>query len=316
VNAAQDSRKDKSGSTILVVDDQPEVRSLIADYLRSCEGYTVFEAQNGKEALDVVLSRERIDLVLSDINMPIMKGFELLKIVRDKYPATKRVLITACDVEDYLDLAIDHDVGNIFTKTFPFNFHELSTIVNSLLSGSVFGLDKYFDSGAARLARSVTDPRDMDTFAKEIVGFLPQMPKAQKLQLVLLEMLTNAVFYGWRREQSGDKREWSLDFVLPDNAVEVVAMYDAEKCAVSVVDHGGGLSKADVLYWLHRQTATGEDGIPVGLYDHHGRGFYIARRYVDRLIINIEKGKRTEVIVMDYLTSEFAGHKPLYINEL
>ncbi len=112
----------KNDITILVVDDEPEIRSLIADFLEDDEGYTVLTAEDGVDALENVLPHNTVNLVLSDINMPRMKGFELLNEVRESYPDIKRVLITAYNVEDYFELAMQHDVGNIFVKTTPFNF--------------------------------------------------------------------------------------------------------------------------------------------------------------------------------------------------
>ncbi|MBN1578924.1 MAG: response regulator, partial [Chitinispirillaceae bacterium] len=108
-------------ATLLVVDDEFEIRSLIVEFLRDIEGYTVFEVENAQAALDL-LKHQPIDLILSDINMPGMKGFDLLREVRTGYPTIKRVLITAYNVEDYLEMALKYDIGNIFVKTTPFNF--------------------------------------------------------------------------------------------------------------------------------------------------------------------------------------------------
>ena len=43
---------------------------------------------------------------------------------------------------------------------------------------------------------------------------------------------------------------------------------------------------------------------------------YIARQYIDRMIVNIDKNKQTEIIIMNYLSDKYLGYKPLYINEL
>ena len=124
--------KCKKCNSVLIVDDEPEILSLLEEFLREDEGYTVYTAIHGKDALENILPHHRIDLILSDINMPYMKGFELLNQVRELYPETKRVLITAYNVEDYFELALKYDVGNIFVKTTPFNFEELAMILNTL----------------------------------------------------------------------------------------------------------------------------------------------------------------------------------------
>lgn len=67
---------------ILVVDDSPGLGAALAA-LFACEGFRVHSASNGLEALDV-LNREDVELVLSDVNMPVCDGFELLARVKTK----------------------------------------------------------------------------------------------------------------------------------------------------------------------------------------------------------------------------------------
>jgi CheY-like chemotaxis protein/anti-sigma regulatory factor (Ser/Thr protein kinase) len=306
----------KESKCILVVDDEEEMRGMIVDYLE-LEGYTVLAASSGREALDVYLPANKIDLVLSDINMPAMKGFELLKEVRESYPHIKRVLITAFNVEDYLELAMKHDVGNIFVKSTPFNFQELSTILESLISGDIFGVSRYFDKPVLERNFSIRKGNKLDVYAHEIVSCLPNVANARKIELVLIEILANAVFYGIRKEKADNKAAWAYDFELAETEAPCVTLVaDEEKFGISVIDKGGKLSKHDVLYWLNRQVTCNEAGLPLGAYDCHGRGLYIAREYIDRLIINIDRDRRTEVIVIKYYTHNFSGYKSLHINEI
>lgn len=306
----------RNKATLLVVDDEFEIRSLIVEYLRDLELYTVYEAENAQSAL-ALLERQPVDLVLSDINMPGMKGFDLLREVRIRYPLTKRVLITAYNVENYLELALKHDIGNIFVKTTPFNFDELSSMLSNLLSNDIFGLDRYFNSDAELMTLRITHSRRLDLHAESIVSFIGDIPFVKKLELVIIELLTNAIFYGIRKESAENKENWEHDFVLPEErAVQVAVAKDHEKYAISINDGGGHLKKCDVLYWLHRQIAHDADGLPLGLYDTHGRGLFITRKYIDRLIINIDQSRRTEVIIINYFHNTYIGYKPLYINEL
>ena len=308
---------DKKSTTILVVDDEPEILSMVTDFLTDVEGYSVLNARNGKEALDSVLPHNKVDLILSDINMPIMKGFELLARVRKEYPTIKRVLITAYNVEDYIELALKHDVGNIFVKSTPFNFTELSALLENLLSGDIFGVKRYFNEISGEQSMLIKRGDEIDKDAERIISFLPQRAYRKKLNLVLIELLTNAVFYGIRKEKPEEKEGWVYEFDLSDeDAINVSVMYDDKKYAISVRDKGGRLKKMDVLYWLHRQVARDESGIPLGVFDTHGRGFFIARKYIDRLIINIHEGKQTEVIILNYYDPVFQGSKPIHINEI
>ena len=77
---------------ILVVEDQPDVRSVIQKYL-SAFGFEVYEATDGMDAKDL-LSSESFDLVLSDVNMPRFNGLQLLVHVKEQSPETQVILIT------------------------------------------------------------------------------------------------------------------------------------------------------------------------------------------------------------------------------
>lgn len=311
------SEEQRKNSCILVVDDEAEMRQMICDYLSDVEGYDVCGAQGGEEALDKVLPSHDVDLVLSDINMPGMKGFELLNEVRRSYPKLKRMLITAYNVEDYFDLAMKYDVGNIFVKTTPFNFAELSTNIVNLLTNDIFGAERYFEDGAAVNTLTVKRSDTLHENARQIIELLPDKSRARKLELVIVELLTNAIFYGVRGENADNREEWDHDFELSDDeAITISVFVDKEKYGVSVIDNGGKLKKSDVLYWMNRQVTRDENGVPLGLTESHGRGLFIARQYIDRLIINIDKSKKTEVISINYLSQTYQGYKPLYINEI
>jgi CheY-like chemotaxis protein len=306
-----------SDTNLLVVEDEPEMRAMIADYLRDMEGYSVSTAVDGVDALENVLPRQRVDLVLSDINMPRMKGFELLSEVRRRWPDIKRMLVTAYNVEDYFELAMKYDVGNIFVKTSPFNFGELSGSLRSLLTGDIFGPQRYFADGTHQETLGIHTADEILSGARRVMGMLPDSATGHKLELVVVEILTNAVFYGARNESAEDRAAWVRDFVLPpEKAITVTVMHDTEKCAVAIKDSGGRLSKHDILYWLNRQVSRDEQGLPLGVFDTHGRGLFIARRYIDRLIINIDRARCTEVVIINHYGKVYEGFKPLYINEI
>lgn len=80
--------------TILVVDDSPSIRKVVAMVLMS-EGFQVFEAGHGEEALQFLDGRE-IDLIVSDLNMPVMDGIGLAKEVNqmDNYKHVPILMLT------------------------------------------------------------------------------------------------------------------------------------------------------------------------------------------------------------------------------
>lgn len=79
--------------SILVVDDEPEVRNLLRILLED-EGYDVATGQDGAEALRQLQQRP-YDVVLLDIKMPGASGFDVLRFVRDRHPGTRVIMLTA-----------------------------------------------------------------------------------------------------------------------------------------------------------------------------------------------------------------------------
>jgi putative two-component system response regulator len=117
-------------SRLLVVDDDPTVRKVIAEFLR-LKGYEVREAASGDEALKVFKDSGGFDLLLSDIYMPGMNGFELLRQVVEHHQDVGVIMITAfADVTSAID-AMKMGAFDYITK--PVNFDELQLNVEKAL---------------------------------------------------------------------------------------------------------------------------------------------------------------------------------------
>ncbi len=80
---------------VLVVEDSPTMRQLIVFALKRIRGFQIVEANDGVDGLKK-LSAEKFDLILTDINMPIMDGLKLVSMVRNdpNYKATPIIVIT------------------------------------------------------------------------------------------------------------------------------------------------------------------------------------------------------------------------------
>jgi CheY-like chemotaxis protein len=95
---AQDSHPThETTPTVLVVEDEPAIREVVADLLEG-EGYAVRQAADGLEALDE-LEVDDVDLVLSDVRMPRLDGPALARRLRRHGSAVPVVLMSAVDVE-------------------------------------------------------------------------------------------------------------------------------------------------------------------------------------------------------------------------
>src|SRR5512136_1943062 len=114
--------------TILVVDDKESVRTLVRDYLRA-EGFRVATAENGREAL-FVARHEKPDLILLDIMMPEMDGYEFIPIYR-KEADTPIILLTARLDESDKVLGLELGADDYVTK--PFGMRELLARIRAVL---------------------------------------------------------------------------------------------------------------------------------------------------------------------------------------
>ncbi len=79
--------------TILIADDEALARQSIAEVLQE-EGYQTYEAADGQAALNI-LEQTEVDVVLSDLKMPKVDGLGVLQVIRDRYPQTMVLLMTA-----------------------------------------------------------------------------------------------------------------------------------------------------------------------------------------------------------------------------
>jgi DNA-binding response OmpR family regulator len=83
---------------ILVIDDSPTLRKLLRFYLKK-KGYAVNEANNGKVGLEAI-AKEAFDLIILDMQMPVMDGLDVLKTLKNKDGFSVPILILSADKEE------------------------------------------------------------------------------------------------------------------------------------------------------------------------------------------------------------------------
>lgn len=118
--------------TLLIVDDDIFLVDIMAFTLKQ-SGFEIIKAHNGQEAIDII-NKEHIDLVLTDIMMPVMDGFELAANLR-KNEATKNIpiifLTAKSNVEDK-NRGFNIGINDYVVK--PFNLKDLVSRINKALS--------------------------------------------------------------------------------------------------------------------------------------------------------------------------------------
>ena len=117
---------------ILIVDDEENTRIGLSRLLRG-DGYVVDLAANGSEALDV-MRRQRVNLVISDINMPDMNGIVFLREISRRFPSTSVIMITAYGgVESYLEAM---NLGALEYLHKPVRLEELRSVMKKVFGAA------------------------------------------------------------------------------------------------------------------------------------------------------------------------------------
>lgn len=114
---------------ILIVEDDTELCRLFSHVLEK-NGYHTRMVSNGQEALDA-LAEEYVDLIISDIMMPVMDGYELVRSLRKKSVMTPVLMITARDAFDDMRLGFLSGTDDYMVK--PINVSEMVLRVGALL---------------------------------------------------------------------------------------------------------------------------------------------------------------------------------------
>ena len=104
--------------TVLLVDDEEHIRKYVGLILRQLGAPRLIEATNGAEAL-VTYQREHPDLVLLDVNMPVMNGLETLKKLRELDPACVVIMLTSLTNRQTVEEALTLGATNYIRKDTP-----------------------------------------------------------------------------------------------------------------------------------------------------------------------------------------------------
>lgn len=114
---------------LLFVEDEEDLIEIITDTLNKLQA-SFLTAKNGEEALDVIKQNPDIDVVVTDLNMPIMSGLELIeKLKEDNF--NKPIIVMSAHTEvDYINKAKEFGVDNYLLK--PFDFIKFIDLVTTM----------------------------------------------------------------------------------------------------------------------------------------------------------------------------------------
>ncbi|MGG3504798.1 MULTISPECIES: response regulator transcription factor [Paenibacillus] len=208
-------------SRILIVDDDEKIISMLRRGL-AFEGYDVLTASNGAEGLKVILSEDP-DVVILDVMMPQVDGFEALRRLREGGSTTPVLMLTAKDEVENRVKGLDTGADDYLVK--PFALEELLARVRALLRRKTGD-----DSSNHRLTY---EDLVMDTDAREVIR------SGQRLELTAKEFeLLHLFMQNPKRVLSRDlimDKIWGYDYSGESNVLEVYIAMLRQKTE----EHGG-----------------------------------------------------------------------------
>jgi YesN/AraC family two-component response regulator len=124
---------DKTNTTLLIVEDEEmvlnQIKIILEDYVD-----TIYTAKNAKKAIDIIKNK-KIDILLTDLLMPVMDGIELLEYIRDNnLDVPTRIITTAHTETEYLLSAIELKVDGYLLK--PINPSDMVDMINKYIDAN------------------------------------------------------------------------------------------------------------------------------------------------------------------------------------
>ncbi len=130
--------------TVLLVDDDNELREALAEQFELYDGFSILQADNATSGVKIATS-ERVDLILLDVELPDMDGREACKLMRSKDVRAPIVMLTGQDTDADAILGLDSGANDYVTK--PFKFSVLLARVRAHLRSFEQSEDATFDIG-------------------------------------------------------------------------------------------------------------------------------------------------------------------------
>lgn len=190
--------------SILVVEDDENLNKLMCEKLKN-EIYQVFSVFDGEEALEV-LDLQHIDLIISDIMMPNMNGYELTKQLRDAAYTLPILMITAKDQMEDMENGFTAGTDDYMVK--PINLKEMLLRVKALLRRAQIANDHKLIVGNVIL--------DYDALTVEMKGEIQELPPKEFYLLFKLLSYPNKIF---TRQELMDEI-WGMNTDIDDRTVD------------------------------------------------------------------------------------------------
>jgi signal transduction histidine kinase len=214
---------------ILVVDDERDVRDMVARIIELI-GYEAIKAENGINALEL-LRKEPFTIMITDLKMPEMDGFELIKIVRNEFPQIYIICMTAHGTQySYMDV-VSHGATDYITK--PFTIDEMKAKINRVIHEK--NLVRELKAKSIALERANEELKRVDQM-KSI--FISRVSHELRTPLTVIKEFISLMLEGKGGTLTDEQREYlnitNKNILRLNNLIETILDF-------SKIESGGGL---------------------------------------------------------------------------
>lgn len=194
---------------VLIADDEAEIRQLLRLYLEK-DGYEVIEADNGADALNLCKT-EGVDLVLLDIMMPNMNGYQVIKAIRSESNIPV-IMISAKGQDEDKILGLDLGADDYIVK--PFNPLEAMARINA-------NIRRFYSLGAGNAQLDEVVVRDLKLNREECTIYKNDVPlELTSVEYKILKLFMENPGHVFTKQQLYEAG-WEEDYVVADNNIMV-----------------------------------------------------------------------------------------------
>jgi hypothetical protein len=296
------------GKRILFYDPDPQARR-IAERALNATGSTVEPAAD-LDQLSRSIEAAGHDLMMISFDPPVRsdpRWVRSLDAIESRWPQAKLVLHTTADTGDYLPLMAERRfLRNLIAKNDnPLEPEELIITAEKLLRQDLFGLQKYLLWGVEPFRLRIQESARKPEYIREVVRYASLLGCSKRsielVATVVDELVTNAI-YNAPRAADGTAKYARLSrrepVVLDEHeAGELQFACDGKYIAIAQIDPFGALTQETVVSYLNRCLVKGPHQLSEAS-GGAGIGLFRVFQSLSKFIINIEPGRKTEVITL------------------
>lgn len=196
------------GELVLIIEDEEPIRKFVKINLER-NGYSVLEAGSGEDGIEIA-RKEDVDIVLLDLMLPGIDGYEVCKILRSEYPGLGIIMLTAKSQDIDKIMGLEFGTDDYMTK--PFNPTELILRVKSL--------SRRLDIMGAEISKDLTDgPFRIDTYSRKFYRDDREV-ELTPTEYAIVKLFLDSPGKAFKRDEILN-HVWGYDFVGDSKIVDV-----------------------------------------------------------------------------------------------